>query len=135
QRLEDAGEFLGLGMAGGKFDEFDAARGNGGGHGRRAAQRAGGAIMQHFQTPQPVPRDLAGRACTETVVEDFKAPIAVIADAQQLRGKFVQREIALPRHAAEMAAPVKQVHLQARRIGPLHDEQLGRPDVADAGAG
>jgi hypothetical protein len=61
--------------------------------------------------------------------------MAIIADAQQLRGKFGQRKVALARHAAEMAAPVEQVHLQARRVGPLHDEQLFGANVADAGAG
>ncbi len=45
-----------------------------------------------------------------------------------------ERQIALPRHVAEVPAPAQVIHRETRRIGDLHEEQLVDADVADAGA-
>src|SRR5690606_17438123 len=59
---------------------------------------------------------------TELVIEDLEREIAVIAGIDDGGGELDDGEIALARHVAEVAAPVKQGHVDLRRIGQLHDE-------------
>ena len=49
-------------------------------------------------------------------------------------GEFRERQVALPRHVAEVPAPAEIVHRQTRRVRDLHEEQLVDADVADARA-
>jgi hypothetical protein len=90
--------------------------------------------MEQLQRPKPVDGYAARGAGPEAVVEDLERPITVVANPVNRLGELGERKVALSRHVAEVAAPAKVVHREARRVGDLHEEQLFDSYVADARA-
>ena len=76
------------------------------------------------QRAPAVDRDRLRRAAAELVVEDLERQIAIIAGRRHRAHEVLDRQVALARHVAEVPAPVEQVHVDQRRIGELHDEDL-----------
>ena len=94
-------------------------------HGRRGQRhRRVGAGFGQDQRAQPVPRNHAGRRGTEMVVEHLQRQRPLVPARQHGTHEPVHVQIALARKAAVVARPAQHVHLQPRRIGQLHEEQL-----------
>ena len=88
-------------------------------------------VHQIDQRAVAIDGDRLRRAAAELVVEDLERQIAVIAGRRDRAHEVGDRQVALARHVAEMAAPVEQVHVDQRRIGELDDEDLVAGDGAD----
>gem|GEM_PF-4715600 len=123
-----------IGM-GSKLDKADAMHLCAGRHGgnRQLVVRLDPAnlIAKIDQRTASVGGDGGRRSATELVVEDFKREIAVIAGRSHRAHEIQHRQVALARHVAIMAAPVKQIHIDQRRIGHLDDEKLVLRNGAD----
>ena len=78
-----------------------------------------GLLFQPLQRAVAIFRRCAVRRSAEAVIENFQRPRAAIAAAGQIAGKVHQRQLSLPWEAAEMAAPLQNIHLHQRRIGQL----------------
>ncbi|MCY1416818.1 hypothetical protein D9M71_323350 [compost metagenome] len=89
-----------------------------------AFQQLARLLFQVEQRAQAIRRIGAGRRGAEAVVEDFQRQRPSIAAAQDRREEARQVELALPREAAEVPAPLQHVHGQDRRVGHLHEEDL-----------
>ncbi|MCY1424348.1 hypothetical protein D9M71_400880 [compost metagenome] len=76
-------------------------------------------------------RGSARRRGAEAVVEDLQRQRAAIAALEDRREEARQVEVALPREAAEMPAPLQHVHVQQRRVGHLHEEDLVAGNLGD----
>ncbi|MNZ60154.1 hypothetical protein D3C78_782160 [compost metagenome] len=98
-----------------------------------AFQQLARLLFQVEQRAQAIRRIGAGRRGAETVVEDFQRQRPSIAAAQDRREEARQVELALPREAAEMPAPLQHIHGQQRRVGHLHEEDLVAGDIGEAG--
>src|SRR5690606_7574795 len=102
-----------------ELDEFgamaDGARRQGGGPTRQAAGALAQAVEQRDQRALPVHRDAPGRPAAELVVEDFEREQALVAGGAERLHEVEERQIALPRQVAEMAAPREIIHLEQRR--------------------
>ena len=136
ERREHAPERLRFLVAGRELDELHAFDVDARRHRRldRRARPRRHFVVQELQRAIAVDRDTARGAGAKSVVEDLERPIALVAEPMNRFGELRQRQIALPRHVAEMPAPAQIVHRQARRVGDLHEEQLVDADVADARA-
>ena len=128
------GELVGGVIVGGKFDEFDAQAFRARRHfrdielggGRFAAQL----IHQIDERALAVDGNGARRAGAELVVEDLEREFIVIAGAEHGLDEFKQRHFALPREAAEVPAPILDIHVEPGRVGELHQEDALAGDVA-----
>ncbi len=128
---EHRAQGVGFLVAGGEFDELDAARDDARRNGGRR-DRAGDSPLEHPQRAVPVARDPSCRTGAEPVVEDLQAPVALVADPPDGVGPVIEGEVALSRHRAEMPAPAEVIHVQHRRVRDLDDEQFLGADVPDA---
>ena len=81
-------------------------------------------VHQENQRAMPVLGNGARRPGAELVVEDFQRERSVISRCRYGPGKIHHRQIAFSRHIAEVPAPIEQIHVQRRRVGQLHDEDL-----------
>ena len=67
----------------------------------------------------------------EDVVEDLERQRAVVAGGEHVLDEAGEVEAALAGEAAVVAAPLQDVHRQARRVGELEEEDPLAGDVAD----
>ena len=123
-----------------KFQELDAVIATGRGRGEQYArldrgiflfQAQPGLLFQVQQRAQAVGGILPGGRCTEAVIEDFQRQRATVAGGQDRREEAGHVHFALPREAAEVAAPLQHVHRQDRCVSHLYEENLVARDVAD----
>ncbi len=135
QRADSGHQSLCIFGMGGKLDKADPVHLCAGRHGgdRQPVVRLDPAnlIAKIDQRTASVGSDHGGRSATELVVEDFQREIAVIAGRGHRAHEIQHRQVALARHVAIMAAPVKQVHVDQRRIRHLDNEKLVLRNGAD----
>ena len=118
-----------------KLDELDAMAARAVRQRRRTRRDDAGLppqlIEQVDERAMAVDRDRARRARAELVVEDFQRDEAVIAGRLQRGHEIDQRQVALSRHVAEMAAPLQHVHVEVGRVRDLNQENAVARDRAD----
>jgi len=69
------------------------------------------------------------RRRTKPIIEDLEREVPFVPELEQGRDIVHDRQIALPRHVAQVPAPRQVVHLDHGRIGELDDEDLARIDL------
>ena len=124
---EQAGQRLHGSFADGELDELDAEAFRPRRQHELAARRPlrpSQLVHQVDQRAMAVDGDAARRAGPELVVEDLERQRPVIAGRQDRLHEIDEREFALAREAAEMAAPLQHVHVEPRRVGELDEEDL-----------
>ena len=92
---------------------------------------AGHLIHEVEKRAMAVDRDRARRATAELVVEDFERQWAGIAGRRDGAHECRDIEIAFAGHVAEMPAEIEQVHVDARSVGQLDEEDPVAGDRAD----
>ncbi len=132
---EQRRQLFGFRLVGRELDELDPAHPNAlrhrGNVDRDVGLGADHLVHQVDQRAAAIDGDRLGRAAAELVVEDLERQRPVIAGGGDGAHEVGDRQIALARHVAEVAAPVEQVHVDARSVGELHDEDAIAGDGAD----
>ena len=121
---------LGLVLGDGELDPLDRLRRGAGRHGAGAH-----AVHQPDQRPLAVLGDALRRGHAEAVVEDLERQPAVVAGGQHRLEEVADRQVALAGKVAEVARPLQQVHVHARRVGELDEGHAVGGDRADRVAG
>ena len=122
-------------VAGGEFDEGKSVdidpRRNVGHLDPDAGFAAADIVHERDERPIPVAGQPIGAATPELVVEDLQADGPVIAGGRNGAHEIGDGEVSFPRHGAEMARPVQQIHVDQRGVGQLHEEDPVARDAAD----
>ena len=129
ERAHEAREGLACGLVDSELQELDA--------GQRGRRRQAGAVSRHRfdvdERAQPVARRHPGRGGAEVVIENLQRQRPVVAGGEDRAHEAGHVQVALAGKVAEMAAPGQDIHVEPRRIGQLHEEDLVARHLGEAG--